>query len=190
MIFLVLYFSSAYTCSLFFFFFQAEDGIRDYKVTGVQTCSSDLGETAEMPDTYLPGVVDVAGCMIGTASPRHLLDGSAVAPGDEILGLASYGLHTNGYSLARRVLHDSRLGLDDPLPGGAGETLGEALLAPHRWYGPSLWPEIERGRVHALAHVTGGGIAGNLVRVLPEGVRALVHPLWARPALFRWLMEE
>jgi len=147
------------------------------------------GETAEMPDTYLPDVVDVAGCMLGTVAPEVLLDGSKVRPGDVVLGLAGSGLHTNGYSLARRVLAASRLELTSELPGGTGESLSEALLAPHRWYGPSLLPLIERGLPHALAHITGGGIAGNLVRVLPEGCRAEIDPAtWPRPALFRWLI--
>jgi len=147
------------------------------------------GETAEMPDTYVEDVVDVAGCMIGAIEGREPLDGGAVAAGDVLLGLASLGLHTNGYSLARRVLAGSGLGPGDPLPGGSGETIVDALLAPHRWYGPALWTAIERGRVHALAHVTGGGIAGNLVRVLPEGRRARVRArAWRRPPVFAWLM--
>ena len=147
------------------------------------------GETAEMPDTYLPGVIDVAGCMLGVLRGAPL-DGTRVRPGDRVLGIAGSGLHTNGYSLARRVLAASGLGLDDALPGGAGELVGEALLAPHRWYGPALLPLVEDGRVRALAHVTGGGIAGNLVRVLPAGARARVSPAaWPRPAVFRWLIE-
>ena len=147
------------------------------------------GETAEMPDTYLPGVIDVAGCMLGTVSPGMLLDGSRVRDGDLVLGLAGSGLHTNGYSLARRVLAGSELALESLLPGGAGESVGEVLLAPHRWYGRSLLPLVESGRVHALAHVTGGGIAGNLVRALPERLRARLSPdAWPRPALFRWLI--
>jgi phosphoribosylformylglycinamidine cyclo-ligase len=148
------------------------------------------GETAEMPDTYAAGVVDIAGCMLGVVDERHLMDGSKVAVGDRLLGLASAGLHTNGFSLARRVLAKSGLTLEDPLPGGAGESVGAALLAPHRWYGPALWPAIEQARLRALAHVTGGGIAGNLVRVLPEGRRARVSgAAWTRPPLFRWLIE-
>jgi phosphoribosylformylglycinamidine cyclo-ligase len=148
------------------------------------------GETAEMPDTYVAGVIDVAGCMIGVADPRRLLDGSAVRPGDALLGLASAGLHTNGFSLARRVLERSGLALDRALPGGAGETIADALLAPHRWYGPSLWPPLEAGRIHALAHVTGGGIGGNLIRVLPPGCRARLRAgAWARPAVMRWIVE-
>ncbi len=148
------------------------------------------GETAEMPDTYLDGVVDVAGCMLGHVASDAVLDGSRVRPGDVLLGLASAGLHTNGYSLARRVLRASGASLTDALPGGAGESIGDALLAPHRWYGPALWPAIEAGRVHAMAHVTGGGIAGNLVRVLPEGCRAhVLAEAWPRPALMRWLVD-
>ncbi len=147
------------------------------------------GETAEMPDTYVPGVVDVAGCMLGTVAADLLLDGSRVRPGDRLLGLASDGLHTNGYSLARRVLAASGLPLDAPLPGDDGTTVADALLAPHRWYGPALAPLMRAGLVRAMAHVTGGGVAGNLVRVLPPGCRAVVRAdAWARPAVFRWLI--
>jgi phosphoribosylformylglycinamidine cyclo-ligase len=149
------------------------------------------GETAEMPDTYLPDVVDVAGCMLGSVAPEHVLDGSAARAGDVVLGLGASGLHTNGFSLARRIVERSGLALDDPLPGaGASISVADALLAPHRWYGPALLPAVERGEVRALAHVTGGGIGGNLVRVLPEGVRAVLHAsAWERPALFRWLSD-
>lgn len=148
------------------------------------------GETAEMPDTYLPGVVDVAGCMIGAVAAAALLDGSRVRPGDRLLGVAGSGLHTNGYSLARRVLSTTGVALTAPLPGGAGESVGEALLAPHRWYGRALLPLAAAGRVRAMAHVTGGGIAGNLARVLPDGCRAVVHArAWPRPAVFEWLVR-
>jgi len=148
------------------------------------------GETAEMPDTYLPGVVDVAGCMIGALAEGTLLDGRAVRVGDVVLGLASAGLHTNGFSLARRVLAHSGLAPGDALPGGAGESIESALLAPHRWYGASILPLVDEGAFSALAHVTGGGIAGNLARVLPEGCRARLDPrAWPRPALMRWLIE-
>jgi phosphoribosylformylglycinamidine cyclo-ligase len=147
------------------------------------------GETAEMPDTYLPGVLDVAGCMLGVIATGRVLDGSAVRAGDRLLGIASTGLHTNGYSLARRVLGTAGLALDDRLPG-SGERLGDALLASHRWYGPALAPALEAGTVRALAHVTGGGIAGNLERVLPQGLRARVNAsAWPLPPLFRWLMS-
>lgn len=146
------------------------------------------GETAEMPDTYLPDVVDVAGCMIGSVAPGVVLDGTRVRAGDHVIGLAGSGLHTNGYSLARRVLAHSGLDLDAPLPGGDGESVADALLQPHRWYGRSLLPLAEAGAVRALAHVTGGGIGGNLVRVLPPGCRARIRArAWPRPAVFRWL---
>jgi phosphoribosylformylglycinamidine cyclo-ligase len=148
------------------------------------------GETAEMPDTYHEGVVDVAGCMVGVVSEGKLIDGRSVSPGDRVLGLRSQGLHTNGFSLARRVLMGSGLDLAARLPGGAGETVGEALLAPHRWYGPALEPLLARDQAHALAHVTGGGIAGNLARVLPPGCRARLDArAWDHPAVFRWLIE-
>jgi phosphoribosylformylglycinamidine cyclo-ligase len=148
------------------------------------------GETAELPDTYLPGVVDVAGCMIGTVAAAELMDGSAVRAGDCLLGLAAEGLHTNGYSLARRVLERSGLAGSAALPGGDGESVVEALLRPHRWYGPSLLPLVGTPGLHALAHVTGGGIAGNLIRVLPQGCRArvLANAL-PRPPVFQWLIQ-
>ena len=147
------------------------------------------GETAEMPDTYLPEVIDVAGCMLGVVDEGALLDGSRVRAGDVVLALAGSGLHTNGYSLARKVLASSGLALTDPLPGGAGESVGDALLQPHRWYGRALLPLATAGLVRAMAHVTGGGISGNLVRVLPEGCRARVRMTWPEPAVFRWLRE-
>ena len=134
-------------------------------------------------------MIDVAGCMLGTVAPDMLLDGSAVVAGDVVLGLAAAGLHTNGFSLARRVLEASGLPLEATLPGGDGEMLGDALLAPHRWYGPALAPLLAARQVHALAHVTGGGIAGNLVRVLPADVRARIDVrAWPRTALQRWII--
>ena len=165
-------------------------------VRGLARACSDVGaallggETAEMPDTYLPGVVDVAGCMLGTVPPGGLLGVSEARPGDALLGLGSHGLHTNGYSLARRIVAATGTRLDAPLPEGGGTTVGEALMASHRWYGPALSPLLERRRVRALAHVTGGGIAGNLLRVLPEGSRARVDgAAWPWPPLFRWLVD-
>ncbi|HTR96702.1 MAG TPA: phosphoribosylformylglycinamidine cyclo-ligase [Candidatus Acidoferrales bacterium] len=145
------------------------------------------GETAEMPDTYLPGVVDVAGCLLGLLEEGALLDGGRVTAGDAVLGLEGTGLHTNGYSLARRVLATSGLALASPLPGGSGESVGDALLAPHRWYGRHA-NVLGSAAIHALAHVTGGGITGNLVRVLPAGLQARLNPdAWPRPPLFRWI---
>jgi phosphoribosylformylglycinamidine cyclo-ligase len=148
------------------------------------------GETAEMPDTYAPEVVDVAGCMLGFVDPDRLLDGSRVRAGDVLIGLASAGLHTNGFSLARRVLAATGTALDAALPDGDGVTVGAALLTPHRWYGPAFEAALGERRIHALAHVTGGGIAGNLLRVLPAGLGARVRAdAWPRPALVRWLVD-
>jgi phosphoribosylformylglycinamidine cyclo-ligase len=175
---------------------RLDPGVVNAVVSGLARACGEVGaallggETAEMPDTYLAGVVDVAGCMIGSAAPGRVLDGTAVHAGDVVLGLASAGLHTNGFSLARRVLAASGLTLASRLPGGAGETIDDVLLAPHRWYGPSLAPQLDGGTIHALAHVTGGGIAGNLVRVLPEGACASVRAhAWPRPPVFCWLIE-
>lgn len=147
------------------------------------------GETAEMPDTYLAGVVDVAGCMIGSVDADAVIDGAAARAGDILLGLQAQGLHTNGFSLARRVVARSGLRWSDTVPG-SGATLADALLAPHRWYGPALLPAMTAGRLRALAHVTGGGIAGNLARVLPAGIGARVRAgAWEVPPLIRWLIE-
>ncbi len=156
------------------------------RACGEMGCALLGGETAQMPETYLPGVVDVAGCLVGVVGTR-VLDGSAVQSGDTLLALASDGLHTNGFSLARRVLEKSGLALEARLPED-GATIGEALLARHRPYLASLWPLLEVGKVHALAHVTGGGIAGNLKRVLPAGRAARLHARgWSWPPVFRWL---
>src|SRR5262249_54085871 len=131
-----------------------------------------------------------AGCIIGVVGADRVLDGAAVRAGDTLLGLRSSGLHTNGFSLARRVLRGSGLALEDPLPGAGGETGAQAVLAPPRWYGPALLPALEGGRVRALAHITGGGLAGNVTRVLPVGLRARVRArAWPRPPLFRWIIE-
>jgi len=144
------------------------------------------GETAEMPGTYAPGDYDLAGFIVGVVEKSRALTGERVEEGDVLLGLPSLGLHTNGYSLARRVLFD-RLGhrVDTPLPE-LGATVGEALLAPHRGYLAPLEPLLEREKIHALAHITGGGLPGNLPRVLPRGLGATVRRgSWEVPPLFR-----
>ena len=143
------------------------------------------GETAQMPGFYAAGEYDLAGFVVGVVERERILDGSRVRAGDALVGIGSSGLHTNGYTLARRiVLEEMALGLDDELPG-TGMTVARALLAVHRSYLRSLWPLLEDRRVHALAHVTGGGIPGNLPRVLPEGLGALVErSSWTPPPLF------
>lgn len=146
------------------------------------------GETAQLPDLYRPGEYDLAGAIVGVVEEAAALTGERVRPGDVLIGYASTGLHTNGYTLARRVVFD-RLGLDvdDPFPE-TGRTVGEVLLAVHRSYAEAVTPVL--ARVHALAHITGGGIPGNLVRVLPEGCEAVVEGrAWPWPPLFRVLMR-
>jgi phosphoribosylformylglycinamidine cyclo-ligase len=146
------------------------------------------GETAQMPGLYQHGHYDLAGTIIGVVEEDEALHGDHVRAGDVLLGYASTGLHTNGYTLARRVVFDvAKLGLGDPL-GDTGVSAADALLAVHRSYVPAIRPVL--GSVHALAHITGGGIGGNLVRVLPEGVEAVVEPAaWPRPALFRFIQQ-
>jgi phosphoribosylformylglycinamidine cyclo-ligase len=144
------------------------------------------GETAELPDLYQPGHYDLAGAIVGVVDERRALHGDRVAPGDVLVGYASSGLHTNGYTLARRIVFDT-MGLDvgDPFPDTAN-TVGEVLLAVHRSYAAAVAPVLDR--VHALAHVTGGGIPGNLVRVLPPACEAVVDSGgWPWPILFRVL---
>jgi phosphoribosylformylglycinamidine cyclo-ligase len=146
------------------------------------------GETAQMPGLYRAGTFDLAGTIVGVVEEDAALHGDAIRPGDVLLGYASTGLHTNGYTLARRIVFERMgLGLDDPL-GDTGERVGEALLAVHRSYAGAIGPVL--ARVHGLAHITGGGIPGNLVRVLPEGCQAVVDPSsWELPPLFATLQQ-
>ena len=146
------------------------------------------GETAQMPDLYQPGHYDLAGSIVGVVEEDQALHGDRVAPGDQLIGYASTGLHTNGYTLARRIVFDAmKLKIDDPFPD-TGQSVGQVLLAVHRSYVTVVRPVLSD--IHALAHVTGGGIAGNLVRVLPPGVEAVVDAgSWPWPPLFRVLMR-
>jgi phosphoribosylformylglycinamidine cyclo-ligase len=146
------------------------------------------GETAQMPDLYQAGHYDLAGSIVGVVEEDKALHGDRVAAGDQLIGFASTGLHTNGYTLARKIVFESlKLGIDDRFPE-TEQSVGEVLLAVHRSYAVALRPVL--GDVHALAHVTGGGIVGNLVRVLPPGVEAVVDAgSWPWPPLFRVLMR-
>jgi phosphoribosylformylglycinamidine cyclo-ligase len=146
------------------------------------------GETAQMPGLYQPGTFDLAGTIVGVVEEDRALHGDAIVPGDVLLGYASTGLHTNGYTLARRIVFERMgLGLNDPL-GDTGAGVAEALLAVHRSYYRSVAPAV--GRMHGLAHITGGGIAGHLVRILPQGCAATVDPgTWDLPPLFRTLQQ-
>jgi len=146
------------------------------------------GETAQLPDLYRPGQYDLAGAIVGVVEERAALHGDRVRAGDVLLAYASNGLHTNGYTLARRIVFD-RLGLDvaDPFPE-SDRTVAQVLLDVHRSYAAAVTAVLPR--LHALAHITGGGIAGNLVRVLPPGCEAVVEAgAWAWPAVFRVLMR-
>ena len=129
------------------------------------------GETAEMPAVYQEGRFDVAGAMIGVCERSSIVDGSAMAPGDIVLGFASHGLHTNGFTLVRHLFASEEY---DEHAGFLGQTLSDALLAPHRCYLPEIRSLLDAGQVRGLAHVTGGGIAGNLSRVVPPGLCAEV----------------
>ena len=148
------------------------------------------GETAEMPGFYADGEYDVAGFIVGAVERARLVDGRGLIPGDLLLALPSTGLHTNGYSLARRIVFD-RLGLSvDSHVGELGETVGAALLRPHRSYLHAMRPLLAAGIVKGMAHVTGGGVTDNLPRILPAGTAAEVRRgSWTVPALFRWLAD-
>jgi phosphoribosylformylglycinamidine cyclo-ligase len=143
------------------------------------------GETAEMPGVYRKGEYDLVGFIIGETSKRKMLDGLRIRKGDLIVGLPSNGLHTNGYSLARRILFDKRRLKVDHRPKGWRLPLGKALLRPHTNYFEQVYPLIEKRLVSGVAHITGGGIAANLTRILPTGCGAVLkRSLWRVPKIF------
>ena len=146
------------------------------------------GETAQMPDVYHPGHYDLAGTIVGVVAETAALHGDAIEPGDMLVGYASTGLHTNGYTLARQIVFEEmRLDIGDEMPD-VGMTVGAALLAVHRSYWQAVQPVLDR--VHALAHITGGGIPGNLDRPLPQGCGAKIErSTWPVPPLFRVLQR-
>jgi phosphoribosylformylglycinamidine cyclo-ligase len=146
------------------------------------------GETAEMPGLYRPGDFDLVGFIVGVVSRDKLLDGSRVTPGQSLIGLASAGLHTNGYSLARKIVFEVLgLGLDARPAELGGRSVGEALLAEHRAYLRLLWPLLEARRISAMAHITGGGLVDNLPRVLNGCDAVIDRESWPVPGLFRFL---
>ena len=149
------------------------------------------GETAEMPGFYSEDEYDVAGFIVGAVDRTKIINGRSIAPGDVLIGLPSNGLHTNGYSLARKIVFDElKLKVDSHLPD-LGETVGEALLRTHRSYLTVIKPLLSGGRIKGMAHITGGGITDNLPRVLPPGSSARVErSSWRVPAIFRWLGES
>ena len=153
-------------------------------------CALIGGETAEMPDLYTPGEYDLAGTIVGVVEKRKILDGSRVTDGDVLIGLPSTGLHTNGYSLARKVLF-AHYDVEDTPDVLGGETVGAALLRVHRSYLAAIQALLAVDAAHAFVHVTGGGIPGNTARVIPEGLQYEVdYEVWERPALFRLIQEK
>jgi phosphoribosylformylglycinamidine cyclo-ligase len=151
-------------------------------------CALIGGETAEMPGLYAPPDYDLAGFIVGYVEEQRILGPQRVRPDDVLVGLPSSGLHTNGYSLARKIVKDRlKLRLNDAFPGGGG-VVADVLLAEHRSYLPALKPVLDR--VHAMAHITGGGLPGNLDRVLPPALDAVIDlSTWDTPNVFRVLME-
>lgn len=176
---------------------ELEPGVVEQVVSGLAAgcrqarCVLLGGETAEMPDFYQPGEYDLAGFIVGIADEGRVYDRSRVQAGDLLIGLRSSGLHTNGYSLVRKLFFDrERLGVDAYLPE-LGRTLGEELLAPHRNYLDLVEPLMTADRLQAMAHITGGGITENLDRALPPHLDAVVRAgSWQPPAIFRCIQER
>ena len=154
-------------------------------------CALIGGETAEMPGMYAEGDYDLAGFCVGAVERENLLDGSRVAPGDLILGLASTGVHSNGFSLVRRLAADKGWKLDRPALFDQDVILIDALMAPTRIYVKSLLPLVQAGDIHGLAHITGGGLLENTPRVLPAGCHAVVDAdAWPQPRLMAFLQAQ
>lgn len=148
------------------------------------------GETAEMPGFYASGDYDIAGFIVGVVDEENLLDGSRVSAGDLILGLPSDGLHTNGYSLARKIVADAGLDVQSKIPE-LPVKLGESLLRPHRSYLQPLLPLVEGRALSAMAHITGGGLTDNIPRILPERLNARIKlGSWEVDPLFGWLVRQ
>ncbi len=149
------------------------------------------GETAEMPDMYRPGEYDIAGTIVGIVDRKKIVDGADIQESDVLIGLESSGLHTNGYSLARKICFEvAGLACEDPMPG-VGRTVGEALLEPHRSYAKIIQIIRKIVDVKGMAHITGGGITDNVPRILPEGLGVEVQlGTWETPPLFHFLQER
>lgn len=154
-------------------------------------CALIGGETAEMPGLYARGDYDLAGFTVGAVERSEIITGDTVAPGDVILGLASSGVHSNGYSLVRRVVADRGLSWEAPAPFDQARSLGEALLTPTKIYVKSTLAAIKVGGIKAMAHITGGGLIENPPRVYPKTVAAEIDGAsWRMPPVFRWLKRE
>jgi len=154
-------------------------------------CSLLGGETAEMPGLYREGEYDLAGFAVGIVEDAHLIDGSMITVGDRLIGLASSGLHSNGFSLVRKILIETHeMSLDERV-GEIGEVLGEELLKPTRIYVKTILNLTRDFKIGGIAHITGGGITGNLPRIVPRGSKAIVHKgTWDIPPIFTYLKEK
>lgn len=154
-------------------------------------CALIGGETAEMPGFYGGGEYDLAGCIVGIVDKARVIDGRSIRPGDSLWAFPSSGLHTNGYSLARKIVfEEARLSIDDELPG-TGASVREALLAVHRSYLPEIRDLRSRVEIKGLAHITGGGLIENIPRILPAGTAVEIDASkWEAPPLFRFLKEH
>jgi phosphoribosylformylglycinamidine cyclo-ligase len=153
-------------------------------------CALIGGETAEMPGFYPPGEYDLAGFIVGVVERKKVITGKAVKPGDTLLGLPSAGLHTNGYSLARKLVFEIEKHKPDSYVAEVANKIGAELLKPHLCYAPALKNILAKGWVSALAHITGGGIPGNLPRVLPSGIKATIDlDTWPIPPIFKYLAK-
>ena len=155
------------------------------------SCALIGGETAEMPGFYGEGEYDLAGFIVGVVDREKVITGQTISPGDVLVGVPSSGLHTNGYSLARRIVFDQlRLQVDSHVED-LGCSVGEALMAPHRSYLSLVRPLLDGGPIKGMAHITGGGVTENLPRVLPQGTAAVVDATaWEVPPVFRWLQQS
>jgi phosphoribosylformylglycinamidine cyclo-ligase len=153
-------------------------------------CALIGGETAEMPGMYAAGDYDLAGFCVGAVDRDKVLTGSDIRPGDIILGLASSGVHSNGFSLVRRIIEQEGWRLDESLPGEGGRTLDEVLLEPTRIYVRALLPLVQERRIKGLAHITGGGLLENIPRVLPDACHAAIDvDRWELPSIFTLLQD-
>ena len=176
---------------------KLENGIAERVIAGIAEgckqagCALIGGETAEMPGMYAAGDYDLAGFCVGAVERGEQLTGGKVAPGHVLLGLASSGVHSNGYSLVRRLAEDKMWRLDRPAPFDHERLLVDALIEPTRIYVKTLLPLVRDGLIDAMAHITGGGLLENIPRVLPEGAHAMVDADgWPQPALMEFLQAQ
>ena len=177
---------------------KLEIGVAESVIKGIAAaclesgCALLGGETAELPGMYAAGEYDLAGFVVGVVGKKKIVNGKRVAAGDRVIGLASSGLHSNGYSLARRVLFEALALKPEDRPAAlGGQTVAEALLAPTRLYPRHVQAVLASGvDVRAMSHITGGGLPGNLPRVLPDGLGVALKPGWTRPAILELIATK